>query len=83
MFRGLSVLVSFSYFGVDVSLVDGMMFVTIKAAVGIYRIYQNPGMWPKVKTEMHTSGQRVFRHLEVKSRCWKRGLGQGGRTCLV
>lgn len=35
MFAGLSVLVSFSYFGVDVSLVDGMMFVTIKAAVGI------------------------------------------------
>ena len=43
----------------------------MNAAVGTYCIYQNPGVWPKVKTETHISGQRAFQCLELTSRCQK------------
>ena len=61
-----------------------MVFIIIKATAGTYHLYQNPGMWPKAKAEMHTSEQRVFSHLELKSKCQKQSLGQDVVwTCLL
>lgn len=33
------------------------MLIIMNAAVGTYCIYQNPGVWPKVKVEMHISAE--------------------------